>query len=94
MLQLQVALLIYTGLLGLLALLVLLVCSTAKMSTQRPMVSLGIRAEAEFAWSSLKSWSSQVLEAQFVIAGCTNSIIELRHPKRPNRRCVTATDRC
>lgn len=97
--QLQVALLIHTGLIGLLALLVLLVCSTAKMSIQRPMVSLGVRAEAEFAWSSLKAWSSRVSEAQFVITGSATHLIgsathTIDTPRNIKRRASGIRDRC
>lgn len=88
------ALLIHTGLIVLLALLVLVVVSTAKMSTN----SLSMQASHRFAsasyWQAAKSWSSQVLEAQFVIAGCTNFNFIAEWCRLPHRRYKGITDRC
>lgn len=88
------ALLIHTGLIVLLALLVLVVVSTAKMSTN----SLSMRVSHGFTfvpyWQAAKPWSSQVLEAQFVITGCTNFNFIAEWCILPHRRYKGTTDRC
>lgn len=93
MLVLTNAMLIQAILVTLLAFLVLLLCSTATMFTWCASEGVGtVRARFPRVSHRSKSWSSQVLEAQFVIAGNARHIIEAL-PK-PKWRTSGIRDRC
>ena len=87
------AMLIQVILVTLLAFLVLLLCSTATMFTWCASEGVGtIRALFPRVSHCQKSWSSQVLEAQFVIAGSTNLLNF--DCTLPTHRFCSVTDRC
>ena len=88
------ALLIHTGLIVLLALLALVVVSTAKMYTSSLSMHVSHRFTFVPYWQAAKSWSSQVLEAQFVIAGCANYNFVVEWFILTHRRYKGITDRC